>query len=371
MEQQQSFFFQYPFLLLFFAFSFSIAAIAVMGSIFAKLGCWNSTPSHRAPPLRHVLTGSSTATVAIPSAGHSLLYSSLTLRGYYPQNPNRENEDRFVVRTNLQGRPDAHLFAVFDGHGRFGARCSAFVSDRFVDVLNADADLFRDPVKAFESAFRVTNSDLHQSEVDDTMSGTTAIVVLVAGDTMYVANVGDSRAVAGVRRGGSVVAEDLSSDHTPFRKDEYERVRQCGARVLNLDQLDGIKDPNTQSWDDKDDPPRLWMPDEPHPGTAFTRSVGDATAESIGVIAEPEVLTMNISPELLFFVVASDGVFEFLSSQAVVDMVDKFTDPQDACSAIAAESYRRWLAHEPRTDDITIIVVHIKDLLCVCSTFFY
>lgn len=175
-------------------------------------------------------------------------------------------------------------------------------------------------MKGFESAFRVTNSDLRQSAIDDTMSGTTAIVVLVFGDSMYVANVGDSRAVAGVRRGTSVEAQNLSSDQKPLRKDEYERVQKCGARVLSLDQLEGIKDPKLQKWDEFD-PPRLWLPNEQYPGTAFTRSVGDSVAESIGVSAEPEVLVMKISPEHIFFVVASDGVFEFLSSQDVVEMV--------------------------------------------------
>jgi serine/threonine protein phosphatase PrpC len=58
-----------------------------------------------------------------------------------------------------------------------------------------------------------------------------------------------------------------------------------------------------------------------YPGTAFTRSVGDLTAEGIGVVADPEVRVVRISPSHLFFVLASDGVFEFLSSQAVVDMV--------------------------------------------------
>lgn len=46
----------------------------------------------------------------------------------------------------------------------------------------------------------------------------------------------------------------------------------------------------------------------------------------------------------------------------------KFADPRDACSAIAAESYRIWLEHERRTDDITIIVVHIKDMCDVCMS---
>lgn len=42
--------------------------------------------------------------------------------------------------------------------------------------------------------------------------------------------------------------------------------------------------------------------------------------------------------------------------------VAKFKDPRDACAAIVAESYRLWLQYETRTDDITIIVVHINGL---------
>lgn len=51
--------------------------------------------------------------------------------------------------------------------------------------------------------------------------------------------------------------------------------------------------------------------------------------------------------------------------------VSRFVDPRDACSAIAAESYKLWLEHENRTDDITIIVVQIKDMVAVSSTFCY
>lgn len=42
--------------------------------------------------------------------------------------------------------------------------------------------------------------------------------------------------------------------------------------------------------------------------------------------------------------------------------VAKHQDPRDACAAIVAESYRRWLQYETRTDDITVIVVHVNGL---------
>lgn len=47
---------------------------------------------------------------------------------------------------------------------------------------------------------------------------------------------------------------------------------------------------------------------------------------------------------------------------ASIFQVAKYKDPRDACAAIVAESYRLWLQYETRTDDITVIVVHVNGL---------
>ena len=64
-----------------------------------------------------------------------------------------------------------------------------------------------------------------------------------------------------------------------IRRDECERVKVFGARVLTLDQVYGVKDPSIECWgteeEDGGDPPRLWAPNGNYPGTAFTRSIGD------------------------------------------------------------------------------------------------
>ncbi|CAL9048951.1 unnamed protein product, partial [Musa banksii] len=320
-------------------------------------------PPHR---VRHVLSGASLGSSAVPCAGLRLQYSSLTQRGYYPGWPDRANQDSFYVKTQFQGNPDLHFFGVFDGHGDLGAQCSAFVRDRLTDILAGDPRLWENTTEAYRSAFAATNMALHDSEIDDSSSGTTAITVLVRGDTLVVANVGDSRAVAGVWDGDRVVAEDLSSDHKPLREDERERLRQYGAMVS------GEEDPDERSLSDDEETyipntPRLWGRDF---GLALSRSFGDSDLESVGLIAVPELKVVKLTANHSFFVVASDGVFDFLSSQAVVDMVSCFADPRDACSAIAARSYQSWLRHGRRhgrrlgrrTDDITIIIVQLKDL---------
>lgn len=313
---------------------------------------------------KHIIVDRSVEPVLVPSHNFELDYTVLTQRGYYPDNLNKENQDTYCVRMCMQGNPNVHFFGVFDGHGQTGGQCAKFVKSRLVENLLQESTLVDDPIKAYNAAFLATNDELHDSEIDDSMSGTTAITVLVVGDMLYVANVGDSRAVIAVKKGDQLVAEDLSCDQTPFRKDECERVKLEGARVLSVDQVEGLKDPTIQTWGDEEtegsDPPRLWVQNAMYPGTAFTRSVGDSLAEKIGVFAVPEIKTIKLTPDHQFFVVASDGVFEFLSSQTVVNMVDR--NRQDACYTIARESYKLWLQHENRTDDVTLIIVHVEGL---------
>ncbi|KAJ9555913.1 hypothetical protein OSB04_010527 [Centaurea solstitialis] len=237
--------------------------------------------------------------VYIPSHDYKLEYSVLTRRGYYPDMPNKENQDCFCIKTSIQGNPNAHFFGVFDGHGQSGKRCSNFVKDRVLELLCSDTRCWKIPLRL---TLRHSDGDHHR-----------------------------------------VVAQDLSYDQTPFRRDELERVKKCGARVLSVDQVEGVKDPSIQSWGDEE-------------------SAGDRLAEKIGVVAVPEVSMVELTANHPFFLLASDGVFEFLSSQAVVDMVDRYIDPRRACGAVSAESYKLWLEHENRTDDITIIIVHINGL---------
>lgn len=74
------------------------------------------------------------------------------------------------------------------------------------------------PEIAYHRAMILTNNQLHrQPDVDDSMSGTTAIGLLLRNRMAYVANVGDSRAVLAERQGDRLVAIDLSFDQTPFR----------------------------------------------------------------------------------------------------------------------------------------------------------
>lgn len=186
---------------------------------------------------------------------------------------------------------------------------------------------------------------------------------------------------------GELVAIPLSVDQTSWRKDERKRIKAAGGRVLTIDQIEGRRPilPETACGDDNDDefgdrvlgtnddtidiagdPPRVWLPDEPMPGTAFTRSLGDNIAQKIGVHAEPEMCTKDITGMVVgggdeVLVLASDGVFEFLTNQEVIDICHEVLEGGgcvvEACRKIMDRSYEKWIEYENRTDDISVIVI--------------
>ena len=131
-----------------------------------------------------------------------------------------------------------------------------------------------------------------------------AVSILLQGDNLYIGNVGDSRAIIASDVDGSLRYSALSSDQTPFRKDERERLKLKGASIFTMDQING-HEPIHENWgaetgdeidDAAQDPPRVWDKTLLQPGCAFTRSIGDSVAESVGVSRSQRSLPGICSP---------------------------------------------------------------------------
>ena len=318
--------------------------------------------------------------------GIAIRYAWVSQRGYYPDAPNKDNQDAYkcmddygVSKTGLQ----RSFFAVFDGHGKDGHFCARFARDVLHAELSkklgkleqlpantTDTKYFQELKHSLELAHLSTNHLLKTDRrFDSDLSGTTAISVLLSDRRIFVSNVGDSRAIVVTESadGAHVVAKPLSSDQTPYRADERARVKRFGARVLSMDQIEGVE-PHHENWgdltlgediDEGGDPPRVWHPRENYPGTAFTRSLGDAVAEKLGVVADPEILERELGDADRHIIVASDGVFEFMTNQMVADLAAQHKDPLSACKAIVEAAYNMWLQYEVRTDDITVIMLSL------------
>ena len=323
---------------------------------------------------------------------HLLQYAHWSQQGYSHKNPHKPNQDRWGVSRDVAGDVSSALLAVYDGHGPTGHDCAAFVQTQFPKLL---AKLVRqrrvqkyravappgtplyDPLQwpqltveehedCCRRALLTCNTALHEDEtIDDSISGSTAIACHFHGDYLTVSNVGDSRALLGhyvepddsfeyedeckqeiddeghrQQQPTGLVAIPLSRDQTPHRKDERQRVLKYGACIQDQRESSPASITCTDSdsnWSE-DRSSQLRVATKNNSSCTITRSLGDAEAEWVGVMGEPELLTTRLNTNDKFLILASQSVFSTLSNSHILRLCAMAESPLTACQAIVREA---------------------------------
>lgn len=163
--------------------------------------------------------------------------------------------------------------------------------------------------------------------------------------------------------GGKRIAVPLTADHTPNRQEELERIKLAGAEVKQSDQIEDtniIYDSEEQNDDFNNKNLRVFLPEKSHPGATVTRSIGDSALEGIGISSEPEIRSVDLTANDDILIIASNGVFEFLTNQEVVDICSASCNPLQAGEAVTKAAYNKWIEHKNRCDDITVIICFLS-----------
>mmetsp|Transcript_12971 Transcript_12971/g.23535 ORF Transcript_12971/g.23535 Transcript_12971/m.23535 type:complete len:376 (-) Transcript_12971:261-1388(-) len=277
-----------------------------------------------------------------------------TRQGFVPGNPGKVNQDRYVVRWNLKHKP-VFLFGAFDGHGPQGHVISQFVASKLGPHLEAQDNLIDDPKAALQCAVAELCAHLEaEKKQQATYSGTTAVFSLMIDETLYTANIGDSRCVLCTRVGKSAMKPiPLSRDHKPELPDEKERIVKAGGRVHPLKGFYG----------GPIGPHRVWLGSEDIPGLAMSRSIGDSLVHTVGVSDIPEISEYKTHPLDKFVVWATDGVWDFISNEEVGRICAECAPDMDAAAALIVDkACRMWKKKEQVVDDITVVCLQLNDM---------
>ncbi len=99
--------------------------------------------------------------------------------------------------------------------------------------LEKHSQLTANPSVALKETFVKTNTALMTTNINYMFSGCTCVAAYLRGSHLWVANVGDSRAVMAVKKGtqAAFVSKDLSRDHKPDDPEEMARIHQWGGFV--------------------------------------------------------------------------------------------------------------------------------------------
>ncbi|PAN23893.1 hypothetical protein PAHAL_4G129500 [Panicum hallii] len=231
-------------------------------------------------------------------------------------------EDCYAVKlTKVDGQP-VNLFGVFDGHG--GNLAAEYLKDNLFNNLMKQPEFLTDTKLAISKAFLETDGDILEtissSFRDD---GSTALAAVLIGKCLYVANVGDSRAVAS--KAGKAVP--LSKDHKPNRKDERKRIEDAGGVVI---------------WDD------TWRVGGI---LAMSRAFGNRMLKEY-VIAEPDIQEEEVNSDLEYLILATDGLWDVVRNEDAVALLKAEDGAQAAAVKLTEIAYSRQSA-----DNITCVIV--------------
>ncbi|KAG8080074.1 hypothetical protein GUJ93_ZPchr0007g3756 [Zizania palustris] len=253
---------------------------------------------------------------------------SRTASVYTQQGRKGINQDAMLVWDGFGGEEDGVLCGVFDGHGPHGHVVSRRVRDKLplrltsaarANGLDMPAAAWR---KAFARAYKAMDKDLRSHpSLDCFCSGSTAVTVLKLGSDLYMANIGDSRAVLGSREanGGGVVAVQLTVDLKPDVPSEAKRIKKCRGRVFALQ-------------------------DEPE-------------CQGSGC----QFFHWSLTEKDQFVILASDGVWDVLSNQEAVDIVSSSPSRSKAAKSLVEAATREWKTKYPtsKTDDCAVVCLYL------------
>ena len=269
-------------------------------------------------------------------------YSTFTIGGRSIEGENKINQDSSIAKNHSQTE---FTFGVFDGHGPDGHLVSQSIKQYFEMQPNTNLSSKENLQIIFSTLSKQISS---QKNFDTLNSGSTCVLVHITPNKIICANCGDSRAILITNPINNII--ELSHDHKPEILEERRRIEQSGGRVF---QVYGMG------------PYRVWMRNELYPGLAMSRSIGDGIAHSIGVSDIPEILEFDVRiVKPVALVVASDGVWEFLSNNDVKEEVGRFLyrDECDMCArSICLRARGSWERNGVYCDDITAVVAFFKD----------
>ncbi|CAL1370994.1 unnamed protein product [Linum trigynum] len=235
-------------------------------------------------------------------------------------------EDHSQVET---GR-DAVFVGVYDGHG--GPEASRFISDHLFKNLievakggNISEGTLKDAFSATENGFLTLVRRSMGIKPEIAAVGSCCLAGVIWNGTLYVANVGDSRAVVGSLGGSKkIVSEQLTNDHNACIEEVRQELKSLhpeDSHIVVLKQgvwrIKGIIQVSRSIGDAYLKRPEFALE------STFPRFHLPEPVQKPVLTSEPSLLSRVLQPEDKFLIFASDGLWEHVSNQEAVEIVYK------------------------------------------------
>ena len=325
-------------------------------------------------------------------------YSTITTKGKRDY-----NEDRVSIiynipkppgysesKNNNMPWPNCSFFGLYDGHG--GSRACDFLRDNLHKYIINDKYFPTNPQKAIANGFIYAEKLFFKNYKGIDSSGSCAIVVVIIEKRVYIANVGDSRAILSSKNGSKFYA--LSRDHRPGDEKEYKRILDAGGKIYKTEyeyQTKPLYNNNRNSNNNRstrnnnnsnnsfnnranyNKPSSIIGPLRVIPGKlSVSRTIGDIEAKDpkFGgnpnvIISIPEIKYFDNTDKNDFILIFCDGIYEKLKNKDINDCIwdeikkKKFGDSHNMAGYCVEKLVNKCIA-EDSTDNLTVIMICLK-----------
>ncbi|KAJ8427124.1 hypothetical protein Cgig2_030286 [Carnegiea gigantea] len=285
--------------------------------------------------------------------------------------------------SSLDSGPFGTFVGVYDGHG--GPETSRYINDHLFHHLRRfaaehqcmSADVIRKAVEATEEGFLTVVSRQWPMKPQIAAVGSCCLLGVICGGTLYVANLGDSRAVLGrlVKATGEVLAVQLSTEHNACLeavRQELHSMHPDDSQIVvlkhNVWRVKGLIQVSRSIGDvylKKAEYNREPLFSKFRLREPFRRPI---------LSSEPSISVHELQPQDQFVIFASDGLWEHLTNQEAVDIVQN--NPRNGSArrlvktALQEAAKKREMRYSDLKkidrgvrrhfhDDITVIVVFL------------
>ncbi|XP_020218085.1 probable protein phosphatase 2C 8 isoform X1 [Cajanus cajan] len=238
-------------------------------------------------------------------------------------------------------------FAIYDGHG---GRLAAEYAQKHLHQNVLSAGLPRELLdvktakRSILNGFHKTDESLLQESAEGGwQDGATAVCVWVLGSKVFVANIGDAKAVLARSTDGSRNHSDgvqvlkaivLTREHKPIFPLERARIQKSGGFVSQDGRLQG----------------RLEV----------SRAFGDRQFKKVGVVATPDLYSFDLSDREHFIILGCDGLWGVFGPSDAVDFVQKLLNEGLPVTTVSRRLVKEAVRERRCKDNCTAIVIVFK-----------
>ncbi len=261
-------------------------------------------------------------------------------------------QDAFSVQLDAGIAADSipvDFMGVMDGHGPNGENIAMFVAHHLCDTVLEEYRKLRkeDFLESIKTACLVLDEKIRLSaqmmdENGQVTGGSTCSAIWIRQKKIYSCNVGNCRFILSYKGKAFAVTED----HKPDATREKQRISRAGGFV-NENLVNGT--------------------------LGVARSFGDFNfkcdkarepTEQL-VTALPDVFTVEIDPSIDFMVLASDGVWDVMTNQQVVDFIEERIHkvmPLNRIATLLIELCNNLVPpwYGEGSDNLTCIIAYLK-----------